>query len=180
MLTWPRRTRRRAAVILLWLCCLSLTAAHCDSGQVEDVLGYVEIDGRPVVYAPLCPDDEVRGVRVYTAPDPKRGGDFVPLWEAEGPTTDDVRRGLFVLGDDRQFSTVTRPPPASFPLRLSVHADTGHDRSVGEARERPADLPRYPAGTPLAELTFDTKRGPRSAAQLQEALESQRACVRGG
>ncbi|ROT29404.1 hypothetical protein EF879_20785 [Micromonospora sp. HM5-17] len=174
--TVPGRGRRRAAVVLLWLCCLSQTAAHCGGGQVEDVFGYVEIDGRTAVYTPLCPGDEVRGVRVYAAPDPERGGDFVPLWEAEGPTTDAVRQGLFVLGDDSQFQTVTRPAPADFPRRLSVHADTARGWSPGEARERPADLPRYPAGTPLAELTFDTVQGPRSARQLQEALERQGAC----
>ncbi|MEQ4305791.1 hypothetical protein ABNF97_31145 [Plantactinospora sp. B6F1] len=171
-------TRRRAArVLLLWLLCLSQTAAHCVGGgqQVEDVLGYVELDGRTAVYAPLCPDDEVQGVRVYTAPDPQRGGDFIPLWEATGPTTDTVRQGLFVLGDDSQFATVTRPAPASFPRRLSVHADTVRGRSAGQAWEHPAELPRYPADTPLTELTFETDRGRRSFAELRDMLFSQPA-----
>ncbi|GAA3768834.1 hypothetical protein GCM10022225_64320 [Plantactinospora mayteni] len=174
MLTSPVSPwRRRAAGGLLGLLCLGLTAAHCDGQQVDDVLGYVEIGGRTAVYAPLCPGDEIRKVRVYTAPDPERGGDFTPLWEAEGPTTDLVRQGLFVLGDDSQFSTVIREPPAAFPRRLSVAADTVSGVIRDEAREHPAELPRYPLGTPLEELTFDTEDGPMSAAQLRETLESQ-------
>mgnify|MGYP001484008014 CR=1 FL=1 len=167
-------------MLLLWLLCLSQAAAHCSDGgqQVEDVLGYVELGGRTAVYAPLCPDDEVQGVRVYAAPDPQQGGDFTPLWEATDPRTDAVRQGLIVLGDDSQFGTVTRAAPASFPRRLSVHADTVRGRTAGQAWEHPAELPSYPADTPLAELTFETDRGRRSAAELRDMLRSQRGACR--
>jgi hypothetical protein len=128
------------------------------------------------VYAPLCADDEVRGVRVYAAPEPEKDGDFTLLWQADGPTNEAVRGGLFLLGDDGQFTTVALAPPPDFPPRLSVEVDTAHGRVAAENRKRPADLPNYDADTPLPSMTFDTERGLLSAAQLRQSLTDQGAC----
>jgi hypothetical protein len=157
---------------MLWLVCLTQAGTDCSGQEVEYVLGYVEVGGRTAVYAPLCADDRVRGVRVYAAPDPDTGGDFVALWEAESPTTDMVARGFFVLGDNSQFGEVKREPPTAFPRRLSVDVDTVRDRVVAEARERPDELPRYPAGTPVTEMTFDTERGRESYDDLRGTAAS--------
>ncbi|MEV4758247.1 hypothetical protein AB0J86_24455 [Micromonospora sp. NPDC049559] len=172
------RHRRRYLLALAGLICLSQGAADCSraGGQVRYQLGYAEVAGKPAVYAPLCPDDEVRGVRVYAAPDPDKGGNFTLLWQAETPRVDAARKGLVVLGDDSQFETVKLAPPASFPRRLSVSVDTVSGAGPSENREHSADLPDYPAGTPLAEMTFETAGGSRSAEQVRRFVEDQHPC----
>ena len=160
-------TRRAAGLALVALAGLSQVAADCSGGRTEDVLGYVEVGGRPAVYAPLCDDDTVRGVRVYTAPPPGEDGDFVPLWEAEAPIADATRHGLIVLGDDAGFRAVRRAAPARFPRWLSVAVDTERGRIVDEARERPTAPPSYPAGTPAAAMSFETIHGQMSYAELR-------------
>lgn len=165
---------RRVGPALAGVLCLSQLGAACTAGpQVHHEFGYVDVGGRPAVYVPLCGDDEVRAVRVYAAPDPAKGGDFVLLWQVEGPTGDTRGGGLVVLGDDSRFTTVRQQPPETFPRRLSVEVDTARGRIAAENREHAADLPRYDTVTAPSEMAFDTAHGRRKLDDLRRTLTDQ-------
>src|SRR5690349_16332414 len=108
--------KNRGLWALCWLACLMLIAADCSGGQVAYTLGYAQIDGRPAVYAPVCPGEEVKGVRVYSAPPAGKDGDFVLLWQASDPADQSTRDGLIVLGDG--FATTQTAAPQQFSGNL--------------------------------------------------------------
>jgi hypothetical protein len=90
-------------------------------------------------------------------PDVGRSGDSALIWDAEGPTGAFARTGLIVLGTG--FRTVRQAPPARFDRTLSVSVDTAAGRSYGGAMTVPAAPARFPAGTPLTDMSFDTEEG---------------------
>ena len=158
---------KRGVWALCWLACLALVAADCSGEQVAHTLGYAQVGGATAVYAPICTGDEVKGVRVYSAPPAGEDGNFVLIWQASDPVDQATRDGLIVLGQG--FANTQTAAPPQFPANLSVSVETAQGRLLSEARGRPADaeLPAYPAGTSAAEMAFDTVHGRLSFDELR-------------
>lgn len=146
-----------------WLGCLALIGATCSGGQVDRDLGYVQVGGKPAVYAPVCPGDTVSGVRVYRTPEGE--GDSVLLWQASAPVDQATRDGLIVLGEG--FETTQTAPPQQFPPLLSISVETAKGKLISEARQWPAEVETYPAGTPASQMTLETEHGKRSFDELR-------------
>ncbi|MFI7575364.1 hypothetical protein [Micromonospora sp. NPDC049497] len=109
------------------------------------------------VYAPVCTGDTVAAVQVEQMPDVGESGDVTLIWDAEQPTEASVREGLIVLGTG--FATVRQAPPAQFAGVLSVAVDTTAGRRYSAALPVPDRTDRFPAGTPLTDMSFVTEDG---------------------
>lgn len=156
---------KRYVLAICWLACLGLVAADCSGQQIEWQFGYAIVGGELAVYAPVCPGDHVVKVEVHEAPERGKDGNFKLLWQASDPTDQSTKDGLVVLG--KGFETVEAGPPERFPARLSISIETAGRRLMSQGREHPADLPEYPAGTPAAEMTFNTASGPQTFDQIR-------------
>ncbi|MGW6967479.1 hypothetical protein ACWGET_25920 [Streptomyces zaomyceticus] len=99
------------AVFVLAGCVVGPAPRQVDFGFRLDGSGSV------VVAYPLCAAHEIAGASIYVDVKGKGedGNGFTTLWSAKGPTTGEVKRGVFAVGAKSGFRQEPRPLKAPLP-----------------------------------------------------------------
>lgn len=98
---------RRVWLPVMLALCLTRLAVGCHPGRIDYLMGFARLGEHLAIYAPMCPDERVSGVRVHSVPDVGHDGDDALLWQAEDPIADSAGAGLVMLGEG--FRTSSRP-----------------------------------------------------------------------
>lgn len=137
-----------------------LSLSGCFTGEHHSpTFGFRLLDGGVVEVAyPLCPSSEVTGVQLL-----KTGGSGADplLWKAEGPRTEAVRRGLFVVNAPTSFRTTTAA--VTLPDVVYVHV---LESETEDSRTAVLDLPKLRAFHAAGPDSYLTPSGPETRAQV--------------
>ncbi|MEH0820976.1 MULTISPECIES: hypothetical protein [unclassified Micromonospora] len=166
------RGKRRVVLVAGLLLSLSQLGGACLHPPRPDYqVGFVRIGDRLAVYTPICPGDTIEAVQIHALPEVGKSGDYVLIWDAEGPTDQSTRAGLIVLGEG--FGTVRQAPPAHFGRTLSVAVDTTGGKGYSYAGALPEHVAQYPAGTSVTGMSFETDGGQVSYDTLRAHFETE-------
>lgn len=124
------------------------------------VFGFRLDHGVVEVAYPLCPSSEVTGVELQ-----KTSGSHAPLWKAEDPTSEAVRRGLFTVNTPTGFRTTT--PTVTLPHVVYVHVTESEPE---DSRTAVLDLPKLRAFHPTGPDSYFTDEGPETRAEINATM----------
>lgn len=111
------------------------TLSSCQLGEAPTPMHFgFRMEGDDIVVAhPICPSESVSAAKIVVSVDGEGDGDgFETLWNADGPRSEAVRRGVFVVGSARSFGTEKKPLtkrlPKGFYVGVTVLDQEGHEK----------------------------------------------------
>lgn len=165
-----------SAVVLPTAAVVSLSSCTVTNGPTPMRFGFRAQGDDIVVAAPLCASESVFGAEIRVGVDGAGDGDgFRTLWQASGPRTEAVRRGVFVVGNTRSFGEerthVEKPLPGGFYVGLVM--GTRDRQTEGDAGW--VDVPEMRSAKLGDDEYWTYKQGVMTRAQIN----AQRTCPTG-
>lgn len=115
--------------------------------------------GNVVIAYPLCPADEVSGAEITVRVRRGETSSVKQLWKARGAVSDEVKRGVFIVGTPGSFRQEGKPLAGALPEGFSVEVEElSRDGGSGGGRGEWIDLSVQPS-RPLKAAEYLTSDG---------------------